>query len=92
MRKVSNKSNSDSIWVIDLPSVLALPQSDTEVVEIMNNNIGEMGPAAITVEGDVKVTITGNTFGQMGKQAFKVSDPVFLDLLISMAHLLIIRI
>nr|XP_045598803.1 uncharacterized protein LOC123758434 [Procambarus clarkii] len=47
-------------------------QSDMEVALLVNSQLGTVGTGALTAAGDITVTITGNYFQKLQKQAFKV--------------------
>lgn len=48
-------------------------KSDMETAMVVNSMLGTVGTGALTVAGDVSVTITGNTFQHLQKEAFKIA-------------------
>ncbi|XP_071525223.1 uncharacterized protein [Panulirus ornatus] len=48
-------------------------QSDMESVEIINCQLGSVGKEALSVVGDIDVTIKGNYFSHLQTQSFKVA-------------------
>lgn len=47
-------------------------------VELRRCQVGRVGTGALTVAGDIAVTIKGNVFNNLASQAFKVSLSVML--------------